>query len=167
MPEQQTPRHPVDIALGEAIRVARLRLDLLQEQVGLAMGARAAGAAQRAISRIEDGRTITVAQLLDIARALGTTVHELFVAAGLAPSRRPAIDEALAADVTITLPQRQALASLLDLYRSVDPADLRPRRALPDIVADIPGITEDDRTALLASIRQRQRAAKRHDGATE
>ena len=143
------------------MRVARLRLDLLQEEVGLAMGASSGTAAQRAVSRLEAGRTITVAQLLDVARALGTTAHDLLVAAGLAPSRRPGLDEALATDVTMTLAQRQALAALVDTFRSTDPAELRTRRALPDILADIPGITEDDRTALLATIKQRQRAARR------
>jgi transcriptional regulator with XRE-family HTH domain len=161
VPEQQSPKHPVDVALGEAIRVARLRLDLLQEEVGLSMGASSGTAAQRAVSRLEAGRTITVAQLLDVARALGTTAHDLIVAAGLAPSRRPGLSEALETDATLTLAQRQALAALIDTFRSTDPAELRTRRALPDILADIPGISEDDRTALLATVRQRQRAARR------
>jgi len=161
VPEQQTPKHPVDIALGEAIRVSRTIQGRLQDEIGLAMGAANAAAGQRAVSRLEEGRTVTVVDLLEVSRALGTTPHELLVKAKLLPSRRPSLDEALDVDVTLTLAQRQALASLIDLYRSTDPAELRTRRALPDILADIPGISEDDRTALLATIKQRQRAARK------
>ncbi len=60
MPEQSSPKHPVDIALGEAIRVARLRLDLLQEQIGLAMGAATAAAAQRAVGHSTPAITLKV-----------------------------------------------------------------------------------------------------------
>jgi transcriptional regulator with XRE-family HTH domain len=160
--KQPADYDPTDVALGGALRVARIRLGLEQEAVGLTLGSPTPGAAQRLVSRLESGeQTWTASNVLTVARALGTTTHDLLVQAGLAPSRRPALDEALATDVTMSMPQRQALAALIDTFRSVDPAELRSRRPLGDIIADIPGISDADRKALEATVKQRQRAARR------
>jgi ABC-type ATPase involved in cell division len=69
--KQPADYDPTDVALGGALRVARIRLGLEQEAVGLTLGSPTPGAAQRLVSRLESGeQTWTAANVIAVARAL-------------------------------------------------------------------------------------------------
>lgn len=79
--------------LGNAIRSARLERKVTQDQLG-----KAVGLTRTSVVNIEKGRQkVPLDTLYNIARALGTNVHDLLPAA---PDQRPRQQPALPADLS-------------------------------------------------------------------
>jgi len=151
----------VDRRLGQVIRQAREAADIRQAELGLRLGVPDAGQAQRLVSRIEAGtQRLLVGRLALLATALGTSMLELLWRADLVDRDQPPLDAALSMDVSLTVDQRQAIAQIINTFRAQPRAGITAgRRSLAEIIADIPGLSDQHRAMLLATAKVMQQEA--------
>lgn len=165
MPKPQDQLSPferdVDRRLGQVIRQAREAADIRQAELGLRLGVPDAGQAQRLVSRIEAGtQRLLVGRLALIANALGTSMLELLWRADLVDLDQPPLDAALSMDVSLTADQRQAIAQIINTFRAQPRSQITAgRRSLAEIIADIPGLSDQHRAMLLATAKVMQQEA--------